>query len=140
MPVTATRREAQTRSRADHPQSKPAELFRYFNAKLAAEWGPHDLKKALDQRKDEVLVLDVRHREGFREGHIPGAKNIPLQELDSRLKELSKDQEIVTYCWNVTCSLCTQAAAFLASKGFRVRELVGGIAQWQAAGFPVERS
>jgi ArsR family transcriptional regulator len=107
--------------------------------KLAAEWGPHDLKRALEERRNQILVLDVRHRQGFREGHIPGAKNIPLEELDSRLKELPRDAEIVTYCWNITCTLCTKAAAFLSSKGFRARELAGGIAQWQASGFATER-
>jgi len=115
------------------------ELARYFQAKLAAEWGPHDLKRALEEQKDQIFLLDVRDRGGFQQGQIPGAKNIPLKELESRLKELPKDQEIVTYCWNVTCSLCTRAALLLAEKGFRVRELVGGIAEWQSAGFPTQK-
>lgn len=107
--------------------------------KLAAEWGPHDLKRALEEKRGSILVLDVRHREGFREGHISGAKNIPLEELESRLKELPKEAEIVTYCWNLTCSLSTKAALLLSLKGFHARELAGGIAQWQAADFAIER-
>ncbi len=121
------------------PRLTPTQLARYFYAKLAAEWGPHNLKKALEERKDKILVLDVRNREGFKSEHIPTAKNIPWEELDSRWKELSREQEIVTYCWSVTCQLSAQAAAFLAGKGYRVKELVGGIAEWQAAGFPTQK-
>ena len=121
------------------PRLTPTQLARYFYAKLAAEWGPHNLKNALEERKDKILVLDVRSREGFKAGHIRGAKNIPQEELDSRWKELPRDQEIVAYCWSVTCHLSTQAAAFLAGKGYRVKELVGGIAEWQAAEFPTEK-
>ena len=139
MAVLSARRRTAARSRTANQGLKPAELARYFESKLAAEWGPHDLKRALEERRNEIMVLDVRHREGFKEGHIPGAKNIPLAELDSRLKELSRDQEIVTTCWNVACQLSTRAALDLASRGFRVRELVGGIAQWQASGFATER-
>ncbi len=117
----------------------PAQLANYFNAKLAAEWGPHTLKRALEEQPDGILVLDVRDRDGFKEEHIPGSINIPLDELDSRWQELPRNREVVTYCWNITCSLCTRAALFLANKGYHVRELVGGIAEWQAAGFPTQR-
>jgi len=114
----------------------PRELARYFAMKLAAEWGPYNLKARLDD--PAYFVLDVRSQEGYREGHIPGAYHIPLDELPLRLKEVPKAKTIVAYCGNVTCLLCTKAAHLLASKGYRVRELVGGIAEWQAAGFPVE--
>src|SRR3989338_2930387 len=93
----------------------PSQLKRYFEEKLAAELGPHDLKHLIDSEPDELIVLDVRSKDGYRGGHIPGAVNIPLEELTERFKELPRTKQIVTYCWNATCLLCTRAAHFLAS-------------------------
>ena len=115
------------------------DLADYFKAKLEAELGPHDLKRRLDEEGKEIVVLDVRKRNGFEEGHIPGAVSIPFEELEERYKELPKDKEIVTYCWNVTCLLCTRAAHLLAKKGYQTQELLGGIEEWQKAKFPVEK-
>lgn len=117
----------------------PAQLKRYFEAKLAAELGPHNVKRLLDSQSRHVVILDVRSAEGYRAGHVPGAINIPFEELPTRLKELPKNKEIISYCWNVTCLLCTKASYFLASKGFKAREMIGGIESWQDAGFPIEK-
>ena len=107
----------------------------YFKAKLQFENTPHTLKVQLE--KGEVVLLDVRDNDSFVKEHIPGAVNIPMTELVSRLKELPKNKTIVTYCWNITCAMAPKAALQLAEKGFRVQELVGGIAEWKAK-FPVE--
>ena len=116
-----------------------AQLKRYFELKLAAELGPHNLKRLMDAGDRMFVVLDVRSREGYREGHIPGALHIPFEELPSRLKELPRQKEIISYCWDVTCILSTKASYILASKGFVARELLGGIDAWRKAGFPIER-
>ena len=117
----------------------PAQLKRYFEAKLAAELGPHNVKRLIDAGDQSFVILDVRSAEGYRAGHIPGAINIPFEELATRWKELPKRQAVISYCWNVTCLLCTKAAFILASKGFKAREMIGGIKSWQDAGFPVEQ-
>ena len=132
MPTTTVRRPAIT-------SATPAQLKRYFEMKLAAELGPHNVKRLLDQEAGRVVLLDVRSREGYAAGHLPGAVNIPFEELPARLKELPKQKDVITYCWNVTCLLCTKAAYVLASKGYRAREMIGGIEEWEKAGFPVER-
>ncbi len=117
----------------------PSELKRYFAAKLAAELGPHNVKRLIELSRDEIVILDVRSSEAFRESHVPGAINIPFEQLPIRLKELSKQRQMISYCWDVTCLLATKASYILASKGYKAREMVGGIAAWQAAEFPVER-
>lgn len=114
-------------------------MARYFAVKLAAELGPHNLKRLLDAGATDIIVLDVRTRGGFRAGHIPGAINIPFEELPARLGELPKKKELITYCWNATCILCTKASYVLASKGFRTKEMIGGIEEWGKAGFPIEK-
>ena len=121
------------------PAASPAQLSKYFADKLAAELGPHNLKRLLDEDASHVVVLDVRSREGFEAGHIPGATHLPFEELPRRLRELPKGKPIVTYCWDVTCMLATKAAYVLAAQGYRPKELLGGIEEWRKAGFPVER-
>ena len=120
-------------------QASPAQLAKYFEAKLSAELGPHNVKRLLDENPNQVVVLDVRSRQGYAEGHLPGAMNIPFEDLPTRIKELPKSKEIITYCWDVTCLLCTKAAYVLTKKGYRAKEMLGGIAEWKNAGFPIER-
>jgi rhodanese-related sulfurtransferase len=119
--------------------ASPAQLKQYFAAKLSAELGPHNVQRLLEAKVEDLVLLDVRSREGYREGHLPGAINIPFEELPARLKELPKDKEIITYCWDTTCILCTKASYVLASAGYRTKEMLGGIEVWQHAGFPVEK-
>ncbi len=111
----------------------------YFRAKLAAELGPHDLKHLLDAGNREVVVLDVRSKEGYRKAHVPGAVHIPFEELSRRAGELDRSKEYISYCWNETCFLAARACYYLASQGFVARELVGGIGAWTAASFPTEK-
>jgi len=98
----------------------------YFRAKLEAEWGPYDLKRAFDTNERSVVILDTRKPDAYAEEHIPQALNIPGEELGKRLSELPKDKAIVPYCWNITCHLATRAALQLAQNGFTVHELAGG--------------
>jgi len=56
------------------------------------------LKEKLDAGAD-VVVVDVRGKEDFDEGHIPGAVSIPWQqEMEARYTELPRDKEVITYC------------------------------------------
>jgi len=123
-------------------KSKPIQLVptlkEYFQAKLAAELGPHDVKRLIDAQNREIVILDVRSREGFDEGHVPGAVHIPLEELTGRVRELDPKKEYISYCWTVTCLLSAKASYYLASQGFLAREMVGGIEAWKSAGFPLE--
>ena len=107
----------------------------FFRDKLAFETTPHSLEHELQQ--GSMLALDVRDKDSFAKERIPGARNIPLQELAGRLAELPKDKPIATYCWNITCALATKAALELAEKGFEIKELRGGIESWKAH-FPTE--
>ena len=132
MPVSTARLPAIVRA-------TPARLAKYFAAKLAAELGPHNVKRLMDTGTTDFVVLDVRTREGFTEGHVPGAINIPFEELPTRANELPKHKDIICYCWDVTCILCTKAAYVLAKQGYRAKEMLGGIAEWKNAGFPVEQ-
>ncbi|CAQ85466.1 MULTISPECIES: ArsR/SmtB family transcription factor [Photorhabdus] len=86
----------------------------------------------------EVTLLDVRPSEEFASGHLPGAINIPAEELEGRLSELPKEQEIVAYCRGPYCVLSLNAMKILRSKGFLARRLEEGFPAWKAAGFEVQ--
>jgi len=85
-----------------------------------------------------VTVLDVRPPEEYAAGHVPGAINIPLAELERRLDELGKEQEIVAYCRGPHCVLAFDAVARLREKGLKARRLEDGYPEWKAEGLPVE--
>jgi ArsR family transcriptional regulator len=85
-----------------------------------------------------VTVLDVRPADEFEVGHVPGAVNIPLGDLEARLTELDSDHEIVAYCRGPWCVLSFEAVAALRARGFKVRRLADGLPEWRAAGLPVE--
>jgi rhodanese-related sulfurtransferase len=115
-----------------------ADVAKYFETKMEAEWGPYDLNHAIEERSQEIVILDTRTADAFAEEHIPNAINIPTQELEQRLNELPKDKEIVPYCWTIVCHLATRASLLLARKGYRVHELAGGIGMWKEYKLPVE--
>lgn len=87
-----------------------------------------------------VTVVDVRPPEEFYAGHVPGAVNIPLGELEERLDELGEDQEIVAYCRGPYCVLAFDAVARLREKGRKARRLEEGYPEWKRAGLPIEES
>lgn len=89
-------------------------------------------------REDGVTILDVRPADEYALGHVPGAINIPLDELEARLAALDPDQEVVAYCRGPWCVLSFEAVAALRSRGFSARRLEDGLPEWRAHGLPVE--
>jgi len=89
-------------------------------------------------RNDLVTVLDVRPPEEYSAGHVPGAINIPLSELEQRLDELGQDKEVVAYCRGPHCILAFDAVASLREKGLKARRLEDGYPEWKTAGLPIE--
>ena len=134
-----------SKKQAGRSSAKPAarttgtrpDVASFFEAKLEAEWGPYDLKRALDTRAADIVVLDTRTADAFDEEHLPQAINIPTEQLERRLSEIPRSKDVVPYCWSITCHLATRAALLLARKGYRVHELAGGIGMWKDHEFPV---
>ena len=91
-------------------------------------------------REGLVTVLDVRPPDEFAAGHLPGAINIPLEELEERLPELSDGREIIAYCRGPYCVLSFEAVAALREKGLPARRLEDGLPEWRAAGLPLEQA
>jgi len=85
-----------------------------------------------------VTILDVRPSEEYDVGHIPGALNVPLNEIEQRLASLPSDEEIIAYCRGEYCVLAFEAVAALRKRGFTARRLEEGFPEWKAAGLPVD--
>ena len=91
-------------------------------------------------RRGEVIVIDVRPQDEYDAAHILFARSMPLAEIERRLKGLPKTRDIVAYCRGPFCMLSDEALKLLSGKGYRVTKMLDGVAEWQAAGMPVERS
>lgn len=108
----------------------------YFSARDSLE--PVSREELLARsRAGAVTILDVRPEDEFALGHLPGALNIPLCELEARLGDIDPKQEIVAYCRGPYCVLSYEAVAKLRARGFKVRRLEDGLPEWRAAGLPV---
>lgn len=109
----------------------------YFHARDALE--PVSREDLISKLKDGlVTVLDVRPGDEFAAGHLPGALNIQLAELELRLGELPADREVIAYCRGPYCVLSFEAVSALRARGYLVRRLEDGYPEWKAAGLPVE--
>ncbi|ANT50012.1 ArsR/SmtB family transcription factor [Mesorhizobium amorphae] len=93
---------------------------------------------AARMRDGLVTVIDVRPPDEFALGHVPGAINVPLADLQARLPEIDPDREIVAYCRGPWCVMSFEAVAALRECGFQARRLEDGLPEWKAAGLPVE--
>ena len=91
--------------------------------------------------RQDAAVVDVREPGEFKGGHIPNARNIPLGQLAERARDLDKlkGKPVVLACASGNRSMT--AAGTLRKAGFeQVVSLSGGMAAWQQAGMPVEKS
>lgn len=89
-------------------------------------------------RHGEVIVIDVRPREEFDTAHLPFARSMPVAEIEQRLAELPRGKDIVAYCRGPFCLLSDEAVVMLAARGYRVRKILDGVSEWQAAGLPLQ--
>ncbi|MBA3034623.1 MAG: metalloregulator ArsR/SmtB family transcription factor [Gammaproteobacteria bacterium] len=86
----------------------------------------------------DILVLDVRPAAEYEAGHLPHARSMPMQELEQRLAELPMDKEIVAYCRGPFCLFSNEAVDLLRKHGYRAEKIGDGVAEWAAAGLPLE--
>ena len=111
-------------------------VHQHFGNRADAEPVPMDelLKRA---RSKQVVILDTRPASEYIAGHIPGALSIPVDDLQRRLKQLTKGKEYVAYCRGPYCVYADQAVEILRAHGRRARRLGEGFPEWRSAGFPV---
>lgn len=111
--------------------SRPAE-----NNPAVAALSPQQYVADFAQTDQPHLLVDVRTPQEFAEGHIPGAVNIPVDALASRLAEVPQGQPVVVYCRSGNRS--ATASQILAGAGYTSIYDMGAIFDWQAAGLPLQ--
>jgi rhodanese-related sulfurtransferase len=85
---------------------------------------------------DGAYLLDVRETDEWVAGHAPDAHHLPMAELPARIAEVPNDGDVVVVCRSGRRS--GQVVSYLISRGFdNVRNLVGGMQDWSAAGRPL---
>ena len=114
------------------------EQIEFFEAKLRFEIDAFDLFAALNTGA-RAVPIDTRKREAYEVEHIPGALSLPHAEMnEATTKDLDRDLLYVTYCQGIECNGSTKGALNMSKLGFRVKELVGGIAGWKLDEFATE--
>ena len=121
----------------ERPLPDPAAALAYFQQKLACMIGPVGLERWMKESTD-LHVIDVREREAYDRGHIPGAVNLPKDRWTTNAG-LARGKTNVFYCYSMTCLLAAEAAAHFAKKGFPVMELIGGFDEWDGHDFEIEQ-
>lgn len=96
------------------------------------------LKQAKADAKVAVLV-DVRTPEEYAAGHVPGAINVPLDRLETRLAELERYKTGPVHVICQSGRRSQAASAILEKAGFHPVDVAGGTGAWAAAGYPLER-
>jgi phage shock protein E len=94
---------------------------------------PDQLVERMEKKDTNLVLLDVRTPDEFAAGHIPGAVNIPHDQLPNRLAELAgaKNKEVVVYCRSGRRSAIAQET--LTKEGFKsVKHLEGDMLKWEA--------
>lgn len=119
-------------------QPKPAAQSAQAAQQPMVNITPADLQKLLQGSGKQPLVVDVRTPEEYAEGHIAGAKLVPLQTIETDIKAIAKDQEIVLVCRSGNRS--AQAYEILAGMGYKnLKNMTGGMTEWQKIGAPVTK-
>jgi rhodanese-related sulfurtransferase len=90
--------------------------------------------------RSEALVIDLRTADEFARGHVLGAKNVPLADLERRAGELDKHKAKPVIVYSADANRAAGAVGLLRKHGFaNVHNLAGGFGAWQQAGLPVEK-
>ena len=98
-----------------------------------------DAEELQDQvRSGAITLLDVRPAQEYASGHLPGALNIPVEELQERLRELQQGRPVVAYCRGPFCALSQEAVELLRAQGLEAIRFDSGYPEWKASGLPVQ--
>ena len=101
-------------------------------------YGDVSIQEAIElmEQKSDLVIVDVRTVAEFDDGHIEGAINVPVDELATRLDELSKDDELLVYCR--TGNRSGSAVTILSDAGYtKIYHMHEGISVWIQLGYPV---
>ena len=118
-------------------RNDPTKARQYFADKLAFTTGPMEVAWSMKEG-DDLAMIDVREERDFKEGHVPGAVNLPREKWNT-CEGLRRDALNVIYCYTPLCHLAAEAAMEFAGKGYPVMEMEGGFEGWKESDQEIER-
>ena len=94
-------------------------------------WKQPDINKGVQEYQNaaDAILLDVRTLQEYREGHIPGSQNLPLQQLD-KVEEVTENKDTVLYVYCRSGARSRQAVSLLQAMGYTNVRNIGGIAAY----------
>lgn len=118
------------------PAASSSAAEAHFSARLGFETDCWDVHDAMARGMADFVVLDVRGRQAYAAGHVPGAVSLPHPEIDeARLAAWPRETLFVVYCAGPHCNGANRAALRLARLGRPVKEMIGGVTGWADEGF-----
>ncbi len=121
------------------PTPPPAEAAQHFQSRFAFETDCWDVHATEELEDRGFVLLDVRSPDLYKQGHLPGAINIPHRTLtEKRLADYPPDTLFVVYCSGPHCNGSTRGALRLSQLGRPAKEMIGGVTGWLDEGFTLE--
>lgn len=113
------------------PAATSAIALMHFSQRLAFETDCSDVHASQQEGQVDYVLVDVRGEAAYAAGHVPGAINIPHRMMSAeRMAEFPRDTLFVVYCAGPHCNGVHRAAVRLASLGYAVKEMLGGVTGW----------
>ncbi len=116
----------------------PEQNQRYFESQFAAEIDAATVIPLLGEDETGFTLIDVRDPDSYESGHVEGAINLPFEQLGKNLSDLDEGGNYLVYCYDAPCMLSARAARMMSSKGFKVKDVVGGFEDFEKKGAPIE--
>lgn len=110
--------------------------LQHFSRRLTFETDCSDVHASQQAGEVDFVLVDVRGPLAYERGHVPGAINIPTRSLTAQsLAAYPKTTLFVVYCAGPHCNGANKAAVRLATLGYPVKEMIGGVMGWLDEGF-----
>ncbi|MCQ6259746.1 rhodanese-like domain-containing protein [Pseudomonas sp. Q11] len=110
--------------------------LQHFSRRLTFETDCSDVHASQQAGEVDFVLVDVRGPLAFERGHVPGAINLPTRSLTAQaLAAYPKTALFVVYCAGPHCNGANKAAVRLATLGYPVKEMIGGVMGWLDEGF-----
>ena len=114
--------------------------IRHYRNKLAYEIDSWDAYAAQGSGTN-IVILDVRSQAAYEKEHVAGAVSFPHGKMTAEnVASLDRESEYVTYCDGIGCNASTGGALKMATLGFKVKELIGGLTWWRDHGYPTVKN
>ncbi|ALI05504.1 MULTISPECIES: rhodanese-like domain-containing protein [Pseudomonas] len=110
--------------------------LQHFSRRLSFETDCSDVHASQQAGNVDFVLVDVRGPLAYERGHVPGAINLPTRTLTAQaLAAYAKTSLFVVYCAGPHCNGANKAAVRLATLGYPVKEMIGGVMGWLDEGF-----